>query len=67
MDRQPFLVALRTLGRIGIGVQPVAADVDALRQSVAPPDSELPIEEICHFIIRRELNKPVQRIAAHGP
>jgi hypothetical protein len=56
MDRLPFLVALRTLGRIGIGCQPVAADVDALRQSVAPQDSELPTEELCYLVIKRELN-----------
>jgi hypothetical protein len=65
MDRQLFLVALRTLGRIGIGFQPVAADVDALKHSVALQESELPIEELCYLVIKRELNTPKKR-AAHG-
>ena len=58
MDHTPFLVALRALGRMGIGLKPSPADEDVLRESVAPREAKLPIGDLCYLILKRELNGP---------
>jgi len=54
----PFLIALRLLGRLGIGLPLVRAEVRLLRENVAPREAKLPIEDLCHLILKRELNVP---------
>jgi hypothetical protein len=52
-DQSEFLVALRVLGRLGIGIAASPAD-----ERVLPSEARLGIEAICYLILKRELNVP---------
>ena len=54
MHPTPFLIALRVLGRIGIGLKPSSADEDALREGVTAREAKLPTAELCYLILKRE-------------
>jgi hypothetical protein len=58
MDQTPCLTALRVFGRLGIGLKASPADKRVLRESVAPREANLPIEELCCIPLKRELNQP---------
>ena len=56
MHQPAFLIALRVLGRLGIGLKPSPADKRTLKESVDAHASKLPIAELCYLILKRELN-----------
>src|SRR5690242_14068322 len=56
MDERPFLIALRVLGRTGIGLKPAPIDEQALRDSGSPRERKLPLEGLCYLILKRDLN-----------
>ena len=56
MHQPAFLIALRVIGRLGIGLKPSPADKRTLKESVDAHESKLPIVELCYLILKRELN-----------
>jgi hypothetical protein len=61
MDQRPFLIALRVLGRAGLGLTASPADQRALRHSVRLRERKVALEELCYVILKRELNPPKLR------
>ena len=55
MSEPPFLVALRVLGRIGLGLEPSPADKSVLRKTVPQSERGFPVAEIGYLILKREL------------
>src|ERR1051325_2409817 len=52
-----FLIALRALSQIASGIQPPRRDVIILRRNTPAGDGDLPLDELCCRLIRRELGR----------
>src|SRR3954454_13599042 len=53
-DRALLIRALQVLAQFGEGEVPSRRDMIILRRHVGPKDADLPIDEVCCLLIRRE-------------
>ena len=54
-DRELFLTSLRVLARFTQGATPSRRDIIILRRRATPQEADLPVDELCCALIRREL------------
>ena len=54
-DRKLFLISLRVLVRVAQGETPSRRDMIILRRCATPDEADLPADELCCVLIRREL------------
>ena len=61
MDRNLLLTALRVLGRMASELKIAPADVDTLRRCASRGEDQLPIDELCYQVLKRELGPDPRR------